>query len=109
MNDREHEDSQQDIHGDRGRRPSPLPEEPGYPAHPELAREPSTRARQGKGHDAHAGHEAHSGHEMRDEHDMHRGHDRHAGHSVAMFRDRFWLSFALTIPILVWGHMLPRL
>jgi Cu2+-exporting ATPase len=35
------------------------------------------------------------------------GHDKHAGHSVAMFRDKFWLSFALTIPILVWGHMLP--
>ena len=26
-------------------------------------------------------------------------HDRHAGHSVAMFRDKFWLSFALTIPV----------
>src|SRR6478752_5297888 len=25
-------------------------------------------------------------------------HDRHAGHSVAMFRDKFWLSLALTIP-----------
>lgn len=25
--------------------------------------------------------------------------DRHAGHSVAMFRDKFWLSFALTIPV----------
>ena len=25
-----------------------------------------------------------------------------------MFRDKFWLSFALTIPILIWGHMLPR-
>src|SRR5215475_3307399 len=25
--------------------------------------------------------------------------DRHAGHSVAMFRDRFWLIFALTIPV----------
>jgi len=35
-------------------------------------------------------------------------HDRHAGHSVAMFRDRFWLSLALTLPTLVWGHMLPR-
>ncbi len=31
------------------------------------------------------------------------GHDRHAGHSVAMFRDRFWLSFALTIPVLIWS------
>src|ERR1700704_1230896 len=26
------------------------------------------------------------------------GPDRHAGHSVAMFRDKFWLSLALTIP-----------
>jgi Cu2+-exporting ATPase len=26
-------------------------------------------------------------------------HDRHTGHSGAMFRDKFWLSFALTIPV----------
>jgi P-type Cu2+ transporter len=41
-------------------------------------------------------------------HDEHAGHDKHAGHSVAMFRDRFWLSLALTLPTLIWGHMLPR-
>ena len=35
-------------------------------------------------------------------------HDMHAGHSVAMFRDRFWISLALTIPTLIWGHMLQR-
>jgi Cu2+-exporting ATPase len=34
-------------------------------------------------------------------------HDRHAGHSVAMFRARFWVALALTIPTVVWGHMLP--
>jgi len=28
-------------------------------------------------------------------------HDKHAGHSVAMFRDKFWLSLILTIPIVV--------
>ncbi len=33
-------------------------------------------------------------------------HDKHAGHSVAMFRDRFWLTLLLTIPTLIWGHML---
>jgi P-type Cu2+ transporter len=33
-------------------------------------------------------------------------HDKHAGHTVAMFRDRFWLTLLLTIPTLVWGHML---
>ncbi|MGH7526197.1 MAG: heavy metal translocating P-type ATPase [Gemmatimonadales bacterium] len=38
----------------------------------------------------------------------HAGHDKHAGHSVAMFRDKFWISLLLTVPILVWGHMLPR-
>jgi P-type Cu2+ transporter len=37
----------------------------------------------------------------------HAAHDKHAGHSVAMFRDKFWLSLALTVPILIWGHMLP--
>jgi len=41
------------------------------------------------------------------EHEGHAEHDKHAGHSVAMFRDKFWLSLALTIPTLVWGHMLP--
>ena len=41
-----------------------------------------------------------AGHEML--HDHH-SHDRHAGHSVAMFRDKFWLSFALTILVIVWS------
>ncbi len=40
------------------------------------------------------------GHKMSD---MHGSHDRHAGHSVAMFRDKFWLSFALTIPVVIWS------
>ncbi|MEX2324009.1 MAG: heavy metal translocating P-type ATPase [Acidimicrobiia bacterium] len=31
--------------------------------------------------------------------------DAHAGHSVSMFRDRFWLSFALTIPIVLYSEM----
>ncbi|HYG67632.1 MAG TPA: heavy metal translocating P-type ATPase, partial [Anaeromyxobacteraceae bacterium] len=39
-------------------------------------------------------------------HGEHAGHDRHAGHSVAMFRDRFWASLVLTVPIVVFGHML---
>jgi len=38
----------------------------------------------------------------------HGGHDKHAGHSVAMFRDKFWISLLLTIPMLIWGHMLQR-
>jgi len=44
-----------------------------------------------------------------DHHHEHSGaHDKHAGHSVAMFRDKFWLTLLLTIPTLIWGHMLPR-
>src|SRR3989449_4558565 len=35
--------------------------------------------------------------------DIHGSHDRHAGHSVAMFRDKFWLSLALTIPVVFWS------
>ena len=45
---------------------------------------------------------------LHDGHGPHGGHDRHAGHSVGMFRDRFWVSLLLTLPTLVWGHMLQR-
>src|SRR6267142_642976 len=38
----------------------------------------------------------------------HGSHDRHAGHSVAMFRDKFWLSFALTIPVVFWSTDVQR-
>jgi P-type Cu2+ transporter len=48
-----------------------------------------------------AAHEAHGGHGS----GGHEGHDEHAGHSAAMFRDRFWLSVLLTIPVLVWSEM----
>jgi len=41
----------------------------------------------------------HAGHDMSAD-----GHDRHAGHSVAMFRDKFWLSLALTIPVVLLSH-----
>lgn len=41
-------------------------------------------------------------------HAEHAGHDKHAGHSVTMFRNKFWVSLGLTIPSLVWGHMLQR-
>jgi Cu2+-exporting ATPase len=33
-------------------------------------------------------------------------HDKHAGHSVEMFRDRFWLALALTIPTVIWEPMI---
>src|SRR5882672_5646562 len=33
-------------------------------------------------------------------------HDKHAGHSVAMFRDRFWLTLLLSIPTMIWSGMI---
>ena len=30
---------------------------------------------------------------------------QHAGHSVAMFRDRFWLSLALAVPVIFFSPM----
>ena len=57
---------------------------------------------------SHAGHGMHAGHAMPDREPKHHGHDAHAGHSVGMFRDKFWVSLLLTLPTLVWGHMLQR-
>jgi Cu2+-exporting ATPase len=34
-----------------------------------------------------------------------RAHDRHLGHSVAMFRDRFWITLLLSMPTLLWSGM----
>ncbi len=48
-----------------------------------------------------AGHE----HQPSGGHDAHAAaHDKHAGHSVATFRDKFWLSLALTIPVVLLSH-----
>src|SRR6188768_4042031 len=59
-------------------------------------------------HRAHRGHGATMPRTQQGDHGNHGTHDKHAGHSVAMFRDRFWISLALTVPTLIWGHMLPR-
>ena len=58
----------------------------------------------------HAGHDhgdTHAGHDM-----DHGAHDTHAGHGVNhtghefMFRDRFWVSLVLTVPVLLFSPML---
>src|SRR5579862_6510616 len=51
-------------------------------------------------HHDHQASDSHAGHEISD---THGSHDRHAGHSVAVFRDKFWLSLALTIPVVFWS------
>jgi len=69
--------------------------------------------------DAHAGHDQHND-TVSDEsmpatdkqtekpkqksgHAGHESHDKHQGHSPAMFRDRFWLSLAFTVPVVIWS------
>ena len=41
----------------------------------------------------------HSSHAQHSEH----VHDKHAGHSVSMFRDRFWITLVLTIPVVLYA------
>jgi P-type Cu2+ transporter len=74
------------VHGGRG-------------AHPGGA--PGGVADRGHGA-AHAGYAGHAGHAAE-------GHDKHVGHSVEAFRNKFWLSLLLTIPTVIWGHMLAQL
>lgn len=59
------------------------------------------------GHRSHAGHD-HASHGTHTAHASH-GHDAHTDHSVASFRDRFWISLLLTLPTIVFGHMLAEL
>lgn len=59
----------------------------------------------GGGHDRGAGHGG--GGDDSGAHDG--GHDRHAGHSPGMFRDKFWLSLVLTVPVVVWSEHIEML
>lgn len=64
---------------------------------------------------AHAEHHLHGDHAAGAPHQRHEptkhvgtaahAHDRHAGHSVAMFRDRFWITLILSVPTLIWSDM----
>jgi P-type Cu2+ transporter len=56
------------------------------------------------GHGARDGHDGHGAGDGHGQSGAGDGHDRHAGHSVAMFRDKFWLTLALTIPVIVWSR-----
>jgi P-type Cu2+ transporter len=54
---------------------------------------------------AHADHAAHNQAAPHSHHAGRDGHDQHAGHDPEMFRRRFWLTLALTIPLVVTSHM----
>ncbi len=72
----------------------------GAPTHSEIHGDHGTDPGASHRHtDAHHGPDAHPGHAG------HGGHDQHAGHDPEMFRRRFWLSLALTIPLVVTSEM----
>ncbi|OZV77197.1 copper-translocating P-type ATPase [Micromonospora echinospora] len=56
------------------------------------------------GHTGTGGQGEHHGH-MVHHRSGHGGHDKHAGHDPETFRRRFWLSLALTVPIVATSHM----
>ena len=43
-----------------------------------------------------------------DHHNQDKEHGKHLGHSVGMFAQKFWVSLALTIPVLVYSDILGR-
>ncbi|PCO29932.1 heavy metal translocating P-type ATPase, partial [Escherichia coli] len=52
----------------------------------------------------HDGHSGHSGGDVDEDHQVH-SHGEHAGHSTAMFKNKFWLSLILTIPVVAFSPM----
>lgn len=57
----------------------------------------------------HADHDnAAKNHDSNQGKDGHSGHNNHAAHSVDIFRTRFWICLALTVPALVWEPMLQK-
>ncbi len=43
------------------------------------------------------------------QHAEHNNHDKHAGHNPNMFKAKFWVSFLLTIPVLLYSHTIMEL
>ncbi|WP_395398701.1 heavy metal translocating P-type ATPase [Arthrobacter sp. UC242_113] len=54
------------------------------------------------------GHGPHSGRDTHDDHMVH-AHGQHAGHSTAMFKNRFWLTLALAVPVVYFSPMFAHL
>ena len=46
---------------------------------------------------------------VEEEEEGHGDHSEHAGHSVAMFRDRFWLTLAMSVPVIWFSEMFQML
>ncbi|MCK1803383.1 copper-translocating P-type ATPase [Brevibacterium sp. R8603A2] len=90
MSNPEHHHQHHDDHLDAGSHGQAMPQGHGHSALDE---------RPAPAHGGHAGHD----------HDEHAGHGEHAGHSVAMFRNRFWVSLILSVPVVIFSHMVADL
>jgi len=123
--DGRHHHGHHDEHGVHRASPPPgtaAPAKSGYPEHSEIANAatvsgdpaPASDTRAHHGHVAHrtdrpAASGPHTAHGTDHRAQVgHAAHDKHAGHSVEMFRDKFWWSLALTVPTLIWAHMIQQ-
>ncbi|WP_410510804.1 copper-translocating P-type ATPase [Paenarthrobacter sp. AT5] len=71
--------------------------------------EPDHAHHAGHNPEMHGGqHKQHHGHGPDDDHMVH-SHGQHAGHSTAMFKDRFWLTLALSVPVVFFSPMFAHL
>jgi len=59
-------------------------------------------------HGDHGGHASHGDHKDHGSHGDHKDHGSHGDHA-ALFRRKFWLSLALTVPVVAYSHMLASL
>lgn len=73
------------------------PEHP-HPAHGHVAERHADHTPERRPPDQPQHHDHHGGHGG--------GHDKHAGHDPEQFRRKFWLSLALTVPIVATSHMI---
>ena len=88
-----------DHHGDY---PAP---ETDHTHHPDDARHEHHADADTHGQAMHHGHP----HSVLDEDHQVHGHGEHAGHSTAMFRERFWWSLILSIPVVIFSPMVAHL
>ena len=88
-----------DHHGDH---PAP---EADHTHHPDHASHEHHADADTHGQAMHHGHP----HSVLDEDHQVHGHGEHAGHSTAMFRERFWWSLILSIPVVIFSPMVAHL
>ena len=88
-----------DHHGDH---PTP---ETDHTHHPDHASHEHHADADTHGQAMHHGHP----HSVLDEDHQVHGHGEHAGHSTAMFRERFWWSLILSIPVVIFSPMVAHL